>query len=88
MNYDSEFAPTFERGLSKLDKQVRERILKAISEVLQEPRRGSQLVFVQQAYFKWRIGDYRIIYRIDEKRKVVIFLVIDHRSRVYKRYGF
>jgi len=28
-----------------------------------------------------------MIYTIDEKRKVVTFIVVDRRGRVYKRYG-
>jgi mRNA interferase RelE/StbE len=87
MNYESEFTPTFLKLLRKLDRQIREPVLKAIEEVLSDPRRGSQLVFARHVCFKWRIGDYRMIYTIDEKRKVVTFVVVDRRSRVYKRYG-
>jgi len=70
-----------------LNRQIRERVLKTIEEVLSDPRRGSQLVFAKHVCFKWSIGDYRMIYTIDEKRKVVTFIVVDRRSRVYKRYG-
>ncbi len=27
-----------------------------------------------------------MIYTVDEQRKAVAFIVVDHRSRVYKRY--
>ena len=87
MKYESEFTPTFLKLLRKLDKQIEERVMKAIEEVLDNPRKASQLVFAQQVCFKWRIGDYRMIYTIDERRKVVTFIVVDHRSRVYKRRG-
>jgi mRNA interferase RelE/StbE len=87
MTYESEFTPTFLKLLKKLDRQIRERVLKAIKEVLSDPRRGSQLVFAKHVCFKWRIGDYRMIYTTDEKRKVVTFIVVDRRSKVYKRYG-
>jgi mRNA-degrading endonuclease RelE of RelBE toxin-antitoxin system len=43
-------------------------------------------VFASPVCFKWRVGDYRMIYTIDEKRKVLTFIVVDHRSKVYKRY--
>ena len=87
MNYESEFTPTFLKLLRKLDRQIKERVLDAVEEVLKDPRKGSQLVFAKQVCFKWRIGDYRMIYTIDDGRKVVTFIVVDHRSGVYKRYG-
>ena len=86
MTYESEFTPTFLKLLRKLDKQIKERVLKGIDEVLEDPRRGSQLVFAKQVCFKWRIGDFRMIYTIDERRMVVTFIVVDHRSGVYKRH--
>lgn len=85
MKYESEFTPTFLKLLKKLDRPIKERVVKAIEEVLDNPRRGSQLVFADQVCLKWRIGDYRMIYTIDDRRNVVTFIVVDHRSRVYKR---
>jgi mRNA interferase RelE/StbE len=87
MKYESEFTPTFLKLLRKLDRQIKERVMKAIEEVLGNPRKASQLVFAEQVCFKWRIGDYRMIYTIDDARKVVTFIAVDHRSRVYKRHG-
>ncbi len=87
MKYESEFTPTFLKLLRKLDRQIKERVMKAIEEVLDNPRKGSQLVFAEQICFKWRIGNYRMIYTLDDGRKVVTFIVVDHRSRVYKRHG-
>jgi mRNA-degrading endonuclease RelE of RelBE toxin-antitoxin system len=58
MKYESEFTPTFLKLLKRLDRKIRERVLKAIEEVIEDPRRGSQLVFARHVCFKWRIGDY------------------------------
>jgi mRNA interferase RelE/StbE len=85
MSYASEFTPLFVKLLKKLDRQIRERVLGTIEEILITPRQGSRLVYSEQVTFKWRVGDYRIVYLIDEGRKVVTFTVVDHRSRVYKR---
>ncbi len=87
MKYETEFTPTFLKLLRKLDRQIKERVMSAIEEVRDKPRRGSQLVFAGQVCFKWRIGDYGMIYTIDDERKVVTFIVVDHRSRVYRRRG-
>ncbi|MHB1909181.1 MAG: type II toxin-antitoxin system RelE family toxin [Nitrososphaerales archaeon] len=86
MSYSSEFTPIFLRHLKKLDPQVQGRILIALEDILQSPREGSQLVHLQQVSFKWRVGDYRIIYVIDERKKAVTFVLVDHRNRVYSKY--
>ena len=85
MSYSSEFAPVFLRLAKKLDKQIKDRIFEALEEILRNPRSGSQLVYSKQVMFKWRVGDYRIIYLVNEERKTITFLTVDHRSRVYKR---
>ena len=61
MTYGSEFTPTFLKLLRKLDRQIKERILKAVEDIVDDPRRGSQLVFGKDVCFKWRVGDQRII---------------------------
>lgn len=36
-------------------------------------------------FFKLRIGDYRIIYTVDDSTYVVTIHLVDRRDRVYKR---
>ncbi len=33
--------------------------------------------------FRYRIGDWRVVYRVDEENKLVVILVIAHRSGAY-----
>jgi mRNA interferase RelE/StbE len=35
-------------------------------------------------HYRFRLGDYRIVYRIDENDKVVIVAVVAHRRDVYE----
>lgn len=35
--------------------------------------------------FKLRVGNYRIVYAIDDKKKEITIFIIDHRKQVYKR---
>ena len=46
------------------------------------------LVYSNEKCMKWRAGDYRIIYKIDEKEHRVILLIVAHRKNVYKRYDY
>jgi len=43
-------------------------------------------VFDERRLYKFRVGDYRLIYEVDEKGRRVLFLVVDHRRRVYREF--
>lgn len=38
-----------------------------------------------KGFFKFRIGDWRIVYKIDWDKNKIIIVLIDHRSKIYKR---
>ena len=76
----------FLRHLKRLDSRVKERILDAIREVSERPYLGSTLIFDERRLYKFRVGDYRLVSEIDEEKKVVLFLVVDHRRRVYREF--
>lgn len=35
-------------------------------------------------HYRYRVGDYRVVYRIEEGDRVVIVVLIEHRSEVYR----
>ena len=77
----------FLRRLKKLDAKVKERILDAIQDISERPYLESTLVYDERRLYKFRVGDYRLIYEVDEEEKPVLFLVVDHRSRVYREFS-
>ena len=84
-----EFAPEAVRELGKLDQQVSRRILNFLRNRvarLENPRRiGSALQGPRFGeLWKYRVGDYRIIARIEDTRMVVLVLRIGHRREVYR----
>lgn len=76
----------FLRHLKKLDSNVKERILDAVQEISERPYVGSTLVYDERKLYKFRVGDYRLIYEVDETARSVLFLIVDHRSRVYRDF--
>ena len=76
----------FLRHLKRLDRAIRERTLEAVREVSERPYLGSTLIFDERRLYKFRVGDYRLIYEIDEEKKAVLFLIVDHRRRVYREF--
>jgi len=68
-----------------IPKNIKERIRKAIEQrLLIEPvKYGEPLKRGLQGYRKLRVGDYRVVYRVDKERIVV--LKIGHRKEVYDK---
>ena len=72
--------------LSGLREPFRSRIKDALRELRESPeRKGERLS--PSAFWRVRVGDYRAIYEIDRKEKIVLVLYIGHRSRVYDDFS-
>jgi len=72
--------------LSKLDVQTKTRIFNKLKELELEPvpHDAKRLVNVKEKVFRIRIGTYRALYRLENDKLVIVFL-IDKRSKVYKK---
>ena len=83
MPYKIEYKSSVVRDLKKLDKSTAKRILQQLESALSEnPDCGAPLTGQFKGLFKFRIGDYRIIYT--KTKEGVLILRIAHRSGVYK----
>ena len=74
-----------ERFISKLDKHIASRITNKIESVLSVnpvPQNSTSIVG-EHGVFRIRIGDYRVLYRINNESNKIIILKIDKRPRVY-----
>ena len=73
--------------LPSIPSNIKERIKRAIEErLLKEPLKyGQPLKRSLTGYRKLRVGDYRIIFRVD--KNAVIVLKSGHRKEVYNRVG-
>ena len=84
-----EFDPAARRELDKLDKPVAYRILKFLHQRvarLDSPQQiGEKLQGALSPYWKYRVGDYRLICSIEHSRLVVLVLRVGHRSEIYSR---
>lgn len=83
-----EFDDRARRELRKLDVQVQQAILSYLREriaVAEDPRRfGKPLRRNLAGLWRYRVGDYRLICRIEDERVVVLVLQIGHRREVYE----
>lgn len=84
MAYRIEYAKGVVKDLRNLPKETKSKALSIIENALaSEPRSGKPLTGPYKGLWKYRIGDYRIIYSIEDKRLVVFVLRIRHRKDVY-----
>jgi mRNA interferase RelE/StbE len=69
-----------------LPKTVRDRIKRAIeTRLAMDPvGLGKPLRYSFKGHRRIRVGDYRIIYRVDNDNKLVTVILIKHRKRVYE----
>ena len=82
-----EFEKEAIRDLERLDSLVREDVLEKIEWLKNhfEVMTPHPLGAVWHGFYKIRIGDYRAIYDITWSKQLLTIVIIDHRSRVYKR---
>ena len=88
MTWKIEIVPSAIKELDKLDRQVAKRILKFLHKrvaSLKDPRsigdalKGSKF----GEYWRYRVGDYRIITKIEDDFLLIIVLRVGHRKQIY-----
>ena len=73
-----------EKEILALDRTVGQRIFKKVDLLKDQPfGLGSQKLAENKGY-RIRIGDYRVIYKIDKGTKTVNIIKIKHRREVYR----
>jgi mRNA interferase RelE/StbE len=83
--YKVVYLDSIEEDLKKLDKSTAKKILNRIENYLaQDPKGlGKPLKGDFQGYWRYRWGDYRVIYKISEREILIIVLRISNRKDVY-----
>ncbi|BFD47308.1 type II toxin-antitoxin system RelE family toxin [Wolbachia endosymbiont of Dactylopius coccus] len=76
-----------EKDLPDLPKTVRLRVINAINERLTvDPiNLGEPLYHSLKGRRRLRVGDYRVIYRVNQSEHIVVITEIGHRDNIYKR---
>ena len=84
MSYALEFKAAAEKELRKLPHAVMPRIVDAVRALGETPRPHGCLKLSGSQSWRIRIGDYRVIYDIDDQRQPVVVLHIGHRRAAYR----
>ena len=88
MIYKLDYLPRAVKALEKLDKFTRRIILDWIEKNLvdcENPRiHGKPLTADRVGQWRYRIGDYRVIAKIEDDRLIILVIAIGHRREIYK----
>jgi mRNA interferase RelE/StbE len=84
--YSISINPSALKELGKLPKATVKKVEKAIDALAEEPRPVGvkKLKASDEDLYRIRVGDYRIIYSIEEEVKIVDILKIGHRKEIYR----
>ncbi len=84
-NYSIEVKPSAKKELEALPDPVLSRIVRKLESLADNPRpAGCKKLKGYREQWRVRIGDWRVVYLIDETKKLVSILRIAHRREVYE----
>lgn len=86
MTWQVIFTKKAQKQINDLDKQIQSRMKKAIlTKLMTNPSAYIEpLVGEFGGYYKFRVGDYRLICTKEDEKLTVIVVEIGHRSEIYK----
>lgn len=86
MTYQIEFSQQAEKQFEALPQQLQLRLQLRIDALAEDPRPpGVKKLKQAENQYRIRVGDYRIVYEIQDAILLVILLRIGHRSEIYRR---
>lgn len=80
-----ELRPAAVRALEKLDPPIRRRIQGAIALLAEDPRPPAARKLQGRDGLRVRVGDYRIVYIVQDDVLLVVVVTLGHRREVYDR---
>jgi mRNA interferase RelE/StbE len=86
VTYSIQWRPRARKTFLSLDKPVRRRIGEAVDALAADPRpAAAKMITGAHGVLRIRVGDYRVLYTIDEGQLIVLVLDAGHRSEIYER---
>ena len=86
MTYRLRFTPAVNKHISKLDRPVATRIKLYVADLdLTNPRSSGKPLAGDSGFWRYRVGDYRILASISDHEVLVLVVAISHRRQVYRQ---
>ena len=84
MTYSVLIQRSAQKSLAKIPERDQERIFESVRALATEPRPHGVRKLSGRDAWRIRIGDYRIIYEIQDVRLLVLVVAIGHRKEIYR----
>ncbi|MEW6141243.1 MAG: type II toxin-antitoxin system RelE/ParE family toxin [Thermodesulfobacteriota bacterium] len=86
MAYRVLFVSRAERAFKRLSADVQDRIISEINSLAEEPRpAGAVKLTGSENLYRVRVGDYRVIYAVEDDFLLVLVVEIGHRREIYRK---
>ena len=76
--------PSAQRDLDDLDKPLLRRLFDKILALKADPRPVGAVKLTADDGYRLRVGDYRVLYRVEDRARVVYIYRVKHRKEVYR----
>jgi mRNA interferase RelE/StbE len=86
-NYSIEIKRSAAKEIEKLQKSVIKRVIEKIHSLAQNPRPSGCKKLSGDEKYRVRVGDYRILYMIEDDVLVVYVVKVGHRKNIYGLYN-
>ena len=86
MSYTLTYKPTAERELARLPRTILQRVDVAITALSEMPRPMGCVKLTGVEAYRVRVGDYRIVFTIDDQQQEVCIQAVRHRRDIYRRF--
>jgi mRNA interferase RelE/StbE len=83
-NYAVEVKPTARKELEALPDSILSRVVARLEALHHRPRPGCKKLKGYKDHWRVRVGDWRVVYIIDDAAKLVSVTRIAHRREVYE----
>lgn len=83
--YRIEFKPSVWKDLADVAKADRQRILKRIEKLAEDPNPAGSKKLSGSERYRIRQGNYRILYSIEDDKLVIVVVKVGHRREIYER---
>ena len=74
-----------QKQIARLSRVMQDRVETALQALAEEPRPPDCRRLTNRGGWRIRVGDYRVIYEVDDDQLTVTILLIGHRRDVYRR---
>ena len=82
--YRLEISHVAHRQIEDLPPRFAQRINEAIAKLANEPRPVEAKKLVGIEGYRIRVGDYRILYRVNDESRLIVVYHVKHRREVYR----